>query len=67
MKDAANPHWIKHSHLLSPDEYECSACGGVFRRKSRTCPKCGAVLIRVADRHEWIDEAAMLDEILGDD
>ena len=66
MKKPTIPHWIKHSHLLSPDEYECSECGAVFRRKSAICPKCGATLRPVLDRQEWLDEAVIY-EIMDDD
>ncbi len=67
MKNPACAHWIKHSHLLRPDEYECSACGAMFRHRSQACPKCGAVLLQVANRQEWIDEAIVTDELFGDD
>ena len=33
MRRIAGPHWIKHSHLFDPDEYECSRCGAVFKKK----------------------------------
>jgi len=33
MRRIAGLHWIKHSHLFDPDEYECSRCGAVFKKK----------------------------------
>ena len=61
MKKQSIPHWIRHTHFLRPDEYECSACGAVFRRRTDACPKCGVTLRSVSDRQEWLDEAIMLD------
>lgn len=29
-------------HYYDPDEYECSACGARFGKRSMVCPKCGA-------------------------
>ena len=68
MKDKRKkePCWIVHSHLFAPDEYECSECGAVFKRKAAVCPGCGAVIRRVKDRQEWLDEAEEMDLILGD-
>ena len=66
MKKQPAPHWIRHTHLLRPDEYECSACKAIFRHRSAVCPKCGTALTKVSDRQEWLDEAAILD-ILDDD
>ena len=44
MRRIAGPHWIKHSHLFDPDEYECSRCGAVFKKKYPACPNCGTPL-----------------------
>ena len=33
MRRIAGPYWIKHSHLFDSDEYECSRCGAVFKKK----------------------------------
>ena len=67
MKKIREPHWIKHSHLFGPDEYECSACGAVYRRKSPACPHCGAALRIVYDTQEWIDEEDEMNWLLEDD
>ena len=63
----ALPHWIRHSHFFDPDEYECSACGAVFRKETRRCPGCGAQMAYTHDRQDWIDELEELDMILEDD
>ena len=44
MSRIAGPHWIKHSHLFDPDEYECSRCGAVFKKKYPACPNCVTTL-----------------------
>ena len=44
MRRIAGLHWIKHSHLFDPDEYECSRCGAVFKKKYPACPNCGISL-----------------------
>ena len=44
MRRIVGPHWIKHSHLFDPDEYECSRCGAVFNKKYPACPNCGTSL-----------------------
>ena len=67
MKRITSPHWIQHSHLFDPDEYECSECGAVFRRRSSACPQCGASLRAVLDTQEWIDEEDEMDWLLSDD
>ena len=66
MKRIKSPHWIQHSHLFDPDEYECSECGAVCRRASSACPRCGAALRAVLDTQEWIDEEEEMDWMLSD-
>lgn len=66
MRKIREPHWILHTHLFGADEYECSECGAVCARKEASCPRCGAVLRRVLDRQEWLDEAEEMDWMLGD-
>ena len=61
-----DPHWIRHSRLFGPDEYECSECGAVSRRRLPACPGCGAVLTWVLDRLEWMDEEEDLHNMLDD-
>ena len=66
MRKITGPHWIKHSHLFGADEYECSQCGAVYRRKSSVCPKCGTPLHLVLDNQEWVDEAEEMHAMLDD-
>ena len=61
------PHWIKHSHLFDPDEYECSACGAVYRRGFASCPNCGVRLRIIYDTQEWIDEEDEMNWLLEDE
>ena len=61
------PHWIRHSHLFGPDEYECSECGSCFKTSARSCPSCRARMTWTDDPQDWIDEAEELDMMLGDD
>ena len=66
MKKAIIPHWIKHSHFLGRDEYECSVCGARYKYKSKNCPNCDAVLSWTMDQKEWLNEAILHDEMLDD-
>jgi predicted amidophosphoribosyltransferase len=67
MRRIAAPHWIKHSHLFDPDEYECSRCGAVFKKKYPACPNCGTSLESEKEEQDWVDEAEGLSWILDDD
>jgi predicted amidophosphoribosyltransferase len=67
MKRITEPHWIKHSHLLDPDEYECSRCGAVFSQKYPSCPNCGTTPGLEKEEQDWVDEAEELSWILDDD
>ena len=66
MRRIKEPHWIKHSHLFDPDEYECSACGAEYRRSFASCPNCGTTLRIVYDTQEWIDEEDEMNWLLED-
>lgn len=57
--------WIRHTHLLKADEYECSACGYRTNKPKSTCPHCGASMGGEKYDPSWVDEAAMMDIILG--
>ena len=67
MKRITEPHWIRHSHLFDPDEYECSRCGAVFREKYPSCPNCGTPPGLEKEEQDWVDEAEELSWILDDD
>ena len=67
MRRIAGPHRIKHSHLFDPDEYECSRCGAVFKKKYPACPNCGTSLGSEKEEQDWVDEAEELSWILDDD
>ncbi len=67
MRRIAGPHWIKHSHLFDPDDYECSRCGAVFKKKYPACPNCGTTLESEKEEQDWVDEAEGLSWILDDD
>lgn len=60
-------HWIQRTHFLDPDEYECSACGSRFAHKRAVCPECGVEMHGSEYDASWVDEAAFLDIILGED
>ena len=67
MRRITEPHWIKHSHLFDPDEYECSRCHAVFKEKYSSCPNCDSSLNAEREEQDWVDEAEELDWILEDD
>lgn len=67
MRRITGPHWIKHSHLFDPDEYECSNCHQTCKKKYPSCPNCGTNLTAEREEEDWIDEAEELDWILDDD
>ena len=57
--------WIRRTNLFSTDDYECSACGCLAGKPQSICPHCGAVMGGEQYDPSWVDEAAMLDIILG--
>lgn len=67
MARIKKPHWIRHTHVFDPDEYECSVCGQRFHDTAPSCPACDAVMTGISDPQDWVDEMEMLDIILGDD
>ena len=60
-----NATWIRRTHLFSADTYECSACGSTADKPTPTCPHCGASMGGEKYDPSWVDEAAMLDILLG--
>ena len=67
MRTIRQPHWIVHSHLFDPDEYECSRCSAVFSEKAPACPNCGTPLGTEMEAQDWVDEAEEISWILDDD
>ena len=67
MRRITEPHWIRHSHLFDPDEYECSHCHAVFTEKYPSCPNCDSSLNTEREEQDWVDEAEELDWILEGD
>ena len=61
------PDWIRHTHLFKVDEYECRFCGYVTDRPYSICPNCEMEMRGTKYDPSWVDEAAMLDIMLGDD
>lgn len=58
--------WIRHTHMFTADEYECSACGYRTNKPKPICPHCGASMGGEKYDPSWVEEAAMLDIILGE-
>lgn len=67
MKRMKDPHWIRHTHVFEPDDYECSACGALSPSPAPRCPACGEAMLGLEDPQDWVDEMAEMDIILGDD
>jgi hypothetical protein len=61
------PDWIRHTHLFRADEYECRFCRYVGDRPYPVCPECEMEMSGTKYDPSWVDEAAMLDIILGDE
>ena len=61
------PHWIEKEHLFAGTEYICSCCGASFEEPWKECPACGAVMKKIKYDPVYVDEAEMLDILLGDE
>ena len=59
--------WIQKTHLFSKDEYICTACRAACDKPYQVCPVCGAGKTKVTYDAPWVDEAAEMDILLGDD
>ena len=59
--------WIQKTHLFSKDEYICTVCRAVCDKPYQTCPVCGMEKTKVTYDASWVDEAAEMDILLGDD
>ncbi len=55
--------WIRHSHFLREDEYECPVCGYISSEPYNKCPSCGIRMNGSKDDYNWIDEIEELDMI----
>lgn len=62
-----NPHWIKKDHLFSGMEYVRSCFGASFDEPWEQCTACGAKMTRIKDDPVFMDEAEILDILLGDE
>lgn len=59
--------WIQRTHLFGKDEYICSACRAVCDKPRQICPECGAEKRKVTYDASWMDEAAEMTILLGED
>lgn len=59
--------WVQKTHLFGKDEYICSACRAVCDKPAPVCPSCGAEKHSVTYDASWVDEAAEMSIILGED
>ena len=67
MRRINGPHWIKHSHLFDPDEYECSVCHVSFENKYPSCPSCRNPMNTEREEQDWVDEAEEISWLMDDD
>ena len=59
--------WIQKTHLFSKDEFICTACRAVCDKPYQVCPACGTEKRSVEYNASWVDEAAEMDILLGED
>ncbi|MBR6018602.1 MAG: hypothetical protein IK055_00100 [Lachnospiraceae bacterium] len=59
-------YWIRHSHILRRDEYECSACGETTEKPRKICPHCGSTMKGVQGDAGWVDEMETIDAWFDD-
>ena len=58
--------WIRRSHILRRDEYECSACGFRSDRPDAVCKGCGRSMKSGGCGSSWIDELEAIDALFDD-
>ena len=46
----------RYSHIFDLDEYECSCCQAIYKKKYTTCHNCGARLIVEKDAIGRVDK-----------
>ena len=59
--------WIQKTHLFGKDEYIYSLPRRLRDKPYQTCPVCGTEKTKVTYDASWVDEAAEMDILLGDD
>ena len=59
--------WIRHTHILRKDEFECSVCGAKTDIPKKNCPNCGRMMKGLMYDPSWVDEISLMDESFGDD
>ena len=61
------PHWIEREHLFDGMGYFCSRCGASFEEPREECPSCGVKMKIIKYDPVYVDEAEMMDILLGDE
>ena len=61
------PYWIEKEHLFDGTEYVCSRSGARFEEPWEECPACGVRMKKIKYDPVCVDEAEMLDILLGDE
>ena len=56
--------WIRRTHALWSDEYECSACEARTDAPYERCPFCGAKMEGELYDPSWVEEMAFFNEIM---
>ncbi len=49
------PYRIDRSHVIDPDDYECSICHRRFRKNQMVCPYCGSRFTEMVTDEEEFD------------
>jgi len=65
-KQQNTARWLCQTHLFGADTFECSACHKVYKKRTETCPGCGALMVKDKYDPQWVDELAALDAIFED-
>lgn len=64
-RNSAGAQCIRRTHFLRADEYICSRCGYSGRKPFASCPRCGVRISKNRYDANWVDEAEMIDIMLG--
>lgn len=65
-KKSNTAHWVQHTHLFRPDEYECSRCCSMSQKPYSVCPACDADMISSKYDPSWVDEMEFMDMLFSD-